>query len=87
MNHHAESSLLYGFKLHPSCTTEAVTKLIERETSEKQRKEMNGGLVDPMLINARENLDLRLKFDCVDTDELHTITLEDLEVGVHLFSQ
>ncbi|XP_057500633.1 protein CfxQ homolog isoform X1 [Actinidia eriantha] len=87
MNHQAEISLLYGFKLHPSCTADAVAKLIERETSEKQRKEMNGGLVDPMLVNARENLDLRLEFDCVDTDELLTITLEDLEVGVRLLSQ
>uniref|UniRef100_A0A6V7QVW1 ATPase AAA-type core domain-containing protein n=1 Tax=Ananas comosus var. bracteatus TaxID=296719 RepID=A0A6V7QVW1_ANACO len=37
-----ESSLLYGFKLHPSCTVEAVAALLDRETTEKQRKEMNG---------------------------------------------
>ena len=87
MSHQAEDSLLYGFKLHPSCTVDAVATMIERETSEKQRKEMNGGLVDPMLVNARENLDLRLEFDCVDTDELLTITLEDLQVGLQLLSQ
>ena len=66
---------------------DAVATMIERETSEKQRKEMNGGLVDPMLVNARENLDLRLEFDCVDTDELLTITLEDLQVGLQMLSQ
>ncbi|KAB1201629.1 hypothetical protein CJ030_MR0G002603 [Morella rubra] len=87
MNNQAENSLLYGFKLHPSCTEEAVAALIQRETTEKQRKEMNGGLLDPMLVNAREYLDLRLSFDCIDTDELCTITLEDLEAGLRLLSQ
>ncbi|KAK7850754.1 stage v sporulation protein k [Quercus suber] len=87
MNNQAEESSLYGFKLHPSCTEEAVAALIESETTEKQRKELNGGLVDPMLVNARENLDLRLSFDCIDTDEIQTITLEDLEAGLHLLSR
>ncbi|GFY96349.1 AAA-type ATPase family protein [Actinidia rufa] len=87
MSHQAEDSLLFGFKLHPSCTVDAIATMKERKTSEKQRKEMNGGLVDPLLVNARENLDLRLEFDCVDTDELLTITLEDLEVGLRLSSQ
>ncbi|CAH9102986.1 unnamed protein product [Cuscuta epithymum] len=79
-----EGSLLFGFKLHPSCSVEAVAGLIERDTTEKQRKGMNGGLLDPMLVNARENLDFRLSFDCVDTDQLLTITLEDLEAGLRL---
>ncbi|KAL9440625.1 hypothetical protein AB3S75_019320 [Citrus x aurantiifolia] len=84
MNNQTEDSLLYGFKLHSSCSMDAIAALIEKETTEKQRKEMNGGLVDPMLVNARENLDLRLSFDCLDTDELRTITLEDLEAGLKL---
>ncbi|KAL5572658.1 hypothetical protein UlMin_022255 [Ulmus minor] len=87
MNNQAEDSLLYGFKLHSSCSLEAVAKLIQNETTEKQRKEMNGGLVDPMLVNARENLDLRLNFDCIDTEEISTITLEDLEAGIRLLTQ
>ncbi|KAK6248532.1 hypothetical protein QUC31_020097 [Theobroma cacao] len=87
MNSQTEESLLYGFKLHSSCSLDAIARLIERETTEKQRKEMNGGLVDPMLVNARENLDLRLNFDCIDADELCTITLEDLEAGIRLLSQ
>ncbi|KAK2645679.1 hypothetical protein Ddye_020874 [Dipteronia dyeriana] len=82
MNNQVEDSLLYGFKLHSSCSIDAIASLIERETTEKQRKEMNGGLVDPMLVNARENLDLRLSFDCIDMDELRTITLEDLEASL-----
>lgn len=87
MDNQDEDSLLYGFKLHASCSTEAVAKLIQRETTEKQRREMNGGLVDTTLVNAREILDLRLTFDCIDTDELRTIILEDLESGLRLLSQ
>ncbi|CAI9772280.1 unnamed protein product [Fraxinus pennsylvanica] len=87
MSKQDESSLLYGFKLHPSCNVDALAEVIERETTEKQRKEMNGGLVDPMLVNAREILDLRLNFDCIDTDDLLTITLEDLEAGLRLLKQ
>ncbi|KAL0374335.1 UNVERIFIED_CONTAM: protein CfxQ [Sesamum radiatum] len=86
MSNQAEDSLLHGFKLHTWCTVEAVAALIERETTEKQRKEMNGGIVDPMLVNARENLDLRIDFECVDTDSLLTITLEDLEAGLRLLT-
>ncbi|XP_010688204.2 uncharacterized protein LOC104902203 [Beta vulgaris subsp. vulgaris] len=87
MNNLTESSLLYGFRLHSSCTLDVIAALIERETTVKQRQEMNGGLIDPMLVNARENLDLRLSFDCLDTDELLTITLEDLEAGLRSLSQ
>ncbi|KAL5835973.1 hypothetical protein ACOSQ4_015470 [Xanthoceras sorbifolium] len=84
MHNQAEDSLLYGFKLHASCCIDAIASLIERETTEKQRKEMNGGLVDPMLVNAREIMDLRLSFDCIDMDALCTITLEDLEAALGL---
>ncbi|XP_026421916.1 protein CfxQ homolog isoform X2 [Papaver somniferum] len=87
MNNQDIVSLLYGFKLHSSCTVEAVAKLIEKGTTEKQRKEMNGGIVDPMLVNARENLDLRLDFECTDSDDLVTITLEDLEAGLKSLTQ
>lgn len=83
----SEGSLLYGFKLHKSCSLDAIAAMMERETAEKQRREMNGGLIDPMLVNARENLDLRLNFDCIDTEELLTITLEDLEAGIRLLTQ
>lgn len=86
MNDLAESSLLYGFKLHPSCTEGAIAALIKKESTEKQCQEMNGGLIDPMLVNARENLDLRLSFDCIDIDELLTITLEDLQAGLQSLS-
>lgn len=87
MNIHEEEGLLYGYKLHSSCSLGAIAALIDSETSEKQRKEMNGGLVDTMLVNAREHLDTRLDFDCIDTDELSTITLEDLKAGLQLLSQ
>lgn len=87
MNNLTEDSLLYGFKLHSSCNVDAIASLIQRKTTEKQRKEMNGGLVDPTLVNARENLDIRLSFDCIDADELRTITLEDLEAGLQLLTQ
>lgn len=87
MSYQSEDSVLYGFKLHPSCSIEAIVEMIERETSEKQRKEMNGGLVDPMLVNARENLDLRIDFECIDTDSLLTITLEDLSAGLQMLTR
>lgn len=87
MSYQSEDSVLYGFKLHPSCNIEAIVEMIERETSEKQRKEMNGGLVDPMLVNARENLDLRIDFECIDTDSLLTITLEDLSAGLQMLTR
>lgn len=82
----AENSMLYGFRLHTSCTVDAVAALIEGTTTEKQRKEMNGGLVEPLLVNAREILDMRLGYDCIDTDELLTITIEDLEAGISLLT-
>ncbi|KAJ6795556.1 Uncharacterized protein M6B38_225315 [Iris pallida] len=87
MREQNESSALYGFKLHPSCTVKTVSDLIARETTENQRKIVNGGLIDPLLANARENLDLRLDFDCSDVDSLVTITMEDLQAGLRLLSQ
>lgn len=87
MNNQAEDSVLYGFRLDSSCSMNAIAGLIERETVEKQRKEMNGGLVDPMLVNARENLDLRLDFDSANEDNLVSITLEDLQAGLRSLSK
>ncbi|CAL5058966.1 unnamed protein product [Urochloa decumbens] len=83
----SESSSLYGFKLHPSCSIEVIGELIGRETTEERRKQMNGGLVDTLLINARENLDLRLDFNCNDADTMVTIMLEDLEAGLRQISR
>ncbi|PIN13659.1 26S proteasome regulatory complex, subunit PSMD10 [Handroanthus impetiginosus] len=86
MSKQNEKSRLYGFKLHPSCTYDAILAVIERNSTEKLRNKMNGGLVDHMLNNARECLDLRLTFDSKG-DELLTITLSDLEAGLRLLSQ
>jgi hypothetical protein len=36
-----DTSLLYGFKLRPSCSIDAIADLIARETSEERRKQMN----------------------------------------------
>ncbi|KAJ7973869.1 AAA-type ATPase family protein / ankyrin repeat family protein [Quillaja saponaria] len=36
MNDQVEDSLLYGFRLHPSCGVDGVAALIERVTTEKQ---------------------------------------------------
>ncbi|KAJ0988845.1 hypothetical protein J5N97_007201 [Dioscorea zingiberensis] len=77
-----ERSSLYGFKLHPSCTVEAIAELIHRETTEELRKKMNGGFIESLLTNARKNLDSRLDFDCSDADERITIMMEDLEAGL-----
>ncbi|KAK4479130.1 hypothetical protein RD792_014641 [Penstemon davidsonii] len=63
MNKQDEKSRLFGFKLHPSCTCDVVRGVIEKNSTKKLRNNMNGGLVDHMLNNARENLDSRLNFD------------------------
>ncbi|KAL7096915.1 hypothetical protein ACP275_10G110400 [Erythranthe tilingii] len=86
MSKQNKKSRLYGFKLHPSCTSAAVLAVIEKNSTEKLRNKMNGGLVDHMLNNARENLDSRLNFDSKG-DELLTITLSDLEAGLKTLSQ
>ncbi|KAL9154244.1 hypothetical protein ABFS82_10G102700 [Erythranthe guttata] len=85
MSKQAKKSRLYGFKLHSSCTWDAVLQVIENNSTEKIRNKLNGGLVDHMLNNARENLDLRLTFDSKG-DELSTITLSDLEAGLKMLS-
>ena len=87
MNSLTDTSLLYGFRLHRSCTRGAVGELIARGTTEEWLKQMNGGLVDTLLVNARENLDLRLDFSCNDAETMITITLEDLEAGLRQISR
>ncbi|XP_031287625.1 ribulose bisphosphate carboxylase/oxygenase activase, chloroplastic-like [Pistacia vera] len=82
MKNQAKDSVLHGFKLHSSCTIDAIAELIKTETIKTQRMKMNGGLVDIMLNNAKGNLDLRLSDDCADRDELLTITLEDFQVAM-----
>ena len=86
MKDQAKTSMLYGFRLHPSCTEDAIMNLIEKETTVKQRQKMNGGLINPMLVNSRETLDRRVSFDCEDADELMTITMEDVRAGLRLLS-
>ncbi|KAF9612475.1 hypothetical protein IFM89_000223 [Coptis chinensis] len=80
MSKQAEESPIYGFKLHPYCSVDVITKLIAIETTEEQRKIMNGDLADQMLVNARENMVL-LACVTVEADDLLTITLKYLERG------
>ncbi|KAK1266847.1 hypothetical protein QJS04_geneDACA019360 [Acorus gramineus] len=84
MRNQEEKSSVYGLKLHPSCSVPAIAEAIERETTVEMQKEMNGGLVDELLVNAQDNLNLRLDMDCSDTESLITITMRDLEVGLQL---
>ncbi|ONK68186.1 uncharacterized protein A4U43_C05F8540 [Asparagus officinalis] len=79
-------SYIFGFKLHPDCTVDAVAKLIKEHTTEEQMRKMNGGLVDPLLVKALDNLNFRLNEDCSDLDALMTITMEDLEEGLKSLS-
>ncbi|KAJ0097972.1 hypothetical protein Patl1_27424 [Pistacia atlantica] len=87
MNNQAKDSLLHGFKLHSSCSVDAIARLIKRATTEKQRMKMNGGLVEIMLNNAKGNLDLRISDDCVESDELLMIKLEDFEAAIRFLPQ
>ncbi|XP_078177157.1 uncharacterized protein LOC144571683 isoform X1 [Carex rostrata] len=84
---HLKMHCLKGYKLHQCCTIHALARLIEKETTEKLRKEWNGGLIIPWLKNARDNLDERLDFDVEDTEVMVTITLGDLEKGLHQISE
>ncbi|GER29625.1 AAA-type ATPase family protein [Striga asiatica] len=76
------TSPLYGFRLHESCTVARIAEKLKQESSVEQRREMNGGLVDLMLVNARESLDGRIDVSCKDINTLLTITLEDLVAGL-----
>lgn len=87
MNNLEQPSSLYGFKLHSSCTVEAIATLIQNGTTVEQRSKMNGGIVDITLVNARENLNHRLNIRCKNVDELHTITLEYIEAALRLLPQ
>ncbi|KAK1313339.1 hypothetical protein QJS10_CPA06g00667 [Acorus calamus] len=86
MSNKEENSPVYGLKLHDSCIVPVFAAAIDRETTEKLRNSMNGGLVDVLLMNARENLDMRLDINCYDPETLPTITMVDLERGFDLFS-
>ncbi|KAJ4760889.1 Protein cfxQ [Rhynchospora pubera] len=84
---HLKMPYLKGYKMHPCCTIQTIASLIEKETTEKMRTERNGGLIIPWLKNARDNLDERLDFDVEDTEVMMTITLDDLEKGLHQISK
>ncbi|KAL8551988.1 hypothetical protein ACS0TY_000879 [Phlomoides rotata] len=81
-----ENSPFYGFKLDGRGTSvKDVAALIKRGTSGEQRRKMNGGLVDQMLLlKARENLDSRTDVECSDISSIVAITSEDLAVGLWL---
>jgi hypothetical protein len=86
MNDADAESVMYGFQLDEECTVDAIAQLLDEETTEKQRKSLNGGIAWPMLLNAREHLDYRLGLDCCDTKELVTITMKDLQMGLRLLT-
>eukprot|EP00850_Spirogloea_muscicola_P005275 SM000024S07737 [mRNA] locus=s24:115248:117524:+ [translate_table: standard] len=80
------SGLLQGFHLATDCTPVALTALLERKTTERQRRQRNGGLVLPVLCDARDMLDCRLDLDCADAEELVTLRLADLEAALELLA-
>ncbi|KAL7096932.1 hypothetical protein ACP275_10G111400 [Erythranthe tilingii] len=84
MSKQNDKSCMYGFKLHRACTCGAVLQVIEKNSTEKLRNKMNGGLVDHMLNNARESLDSRLDFYS-EGDELLIITLSG--TGLQMLTQ
>lgn len=87
MRSQKEDSFVYGFKLHPDCSVDAIAGLIREHTTEELLKEMNGGLVDPWLVNALECMDLRLDENCKDAEIMTTVTMEDLEEGLKFLSE
>ncbi|CAI5530256.1 unnamed protein product [Closterium sp. Naga37s-1] len=77
-----DMSPLTGFRLHSSCSEEALAEAIVAHTTAKQRKERNGGMAVPVLLDARDHLDLRLPLDCCCEDELMTIHMHDIEAAL-----
>ncbi|CAI5469529.1 unnamed protein product [Closterium sp. Yama58-4] len=69
-------------RLHPSITPSSLAAVITRSTTEEQRRQRNGGMALPVLMDARDRLDERLDIDCCDMDELVTITMEDIEAAL-----
>ncbi|CAI5499129.1 unnamed protein product [Closterium sp. Naga37s-1] len=61
--------------------------VITRSTTEEQRRQRNGGMALPVLMDARDRLDERLDLDCCDMDELVTITMEDIETALSIIPQ
>ncbi|CAI5511233.1 unnamed protein product [Closterium sp. Naga37s-1] len=78
----SRQSPLAGFRLHPSITPSSLAAVITRSTTEEQRRQRNGGMALPVLMDARDRLDERLDLDCCDMDELVTITMEDIEAAL-----
>ncbi|KAL5720566.1 hypothetical protein ACHQM5_013229 [Ranunculus cassubicifolius] len=70
-----------GYKLHPECSVDAITILLEKDSKVYQRRRLNGLLVDMMLENACLALEARLSLNA-QGDEVVTIKLEDLEQGL-----
>ncbi|CAI5469681.1 unnamed protein product [Closterium sp. Yama58-4] len=77
-----DMSPLTGFRLHPSCSEEALAEAIIAHTTAKQRRERNGGMAVPVLLDARDHLDLRLPLDCCCAEELMTIHMHDIEAAL-----
>ncbi|CAI5481267.1 unnamed protein product [Closterium sp. Yama58-4] len=75
-------SPLTGFRLHSSCSEEALAEAIIAHTTAKQRRERNGGMAVPVLLDARDHLDLRLPLDCCCEEELMTIHMHDIEAAL-----
>ncbi|KAJ7294548.1 hypothetical protein O6H91_Y251000 [Diphasiastrum complanatum] len=82
MEEQTDDSLLCGLKLDRSCSVEAIAGLLEQKTSKKQRSQLNGGLVWPLLLGAKDSLDFRLDLNCCDCEALVTISLPDIEVAL-----
>lgn len=81
------SNLMYGFKLDEGCTVKALASLLDCKLTKAQRQKTNGGIIWPLLADARDHLDSRLDLDCCDQEDLVTITLEDLEAALEKVPQ
>eukprot|EP00475_Leptophrys_vorax_P031348 TRINITY_DN47473_c0_g1_i1.p2 TRINITY_DN47473_c0_g1~~TRINITY_DN47473_c0_g1_i1.p2 ORF type:complete len:265 (-),score=14.79 TRINITY_DN47473_c0_g1_i1:376-1146(-) len=78
----SDASALRGFRLDPAITEASLAAAIERGTTAAQRRQRNGGMALPVLLDARDHLDERLAVDCCCCDELVTITMADVEAAL-----
>ncbi|CAI9766100.1 unnamed protein product [Fraxinus pennsylvanica] len=82
MNDQGEDSLLRGFELDASCTTDNIAKAIAEESFEELRSQLNAYLVDQMLLEAKACLEKR-----VGGKSETKISLRDLAMGIRNATQ
>lgn len=82
MHENKREDYMYGYKLHPSCSIETISKIIQKGVPEKLRSELNGHLASSILMTAKDILALRCNMNAMEDIDRSTITPVDLEAAI-----